>query len=289
MLNLCGRRSKKWPLKGSNSLYQTPTLAYCNPELEVTLSADSSAHSIGAVCLQDGKPVEFAAKLLTTCPQRYSQIKKELLATLFACKRLKFYCFGQPNIKVETDHLPLIGLMKKDINELSPRLAAMRLELLTYPIELVFKPGTDMVLADTLSRACPKNTNLCEDLEVDPLLSVCSVVIRSEQVMEKYQRATSQDEELSVVMRYIQEGWPMHKKNCAGRARVYWNVRESLSVVVGVVFYSTRLVIPVSLRQEVLTSLHSAHQGVSKIMQRAVESVYWPGLKSRLEEKCLAC
>jgi len=137
---------------------------------------------------------------------------KELLATLFACKKFKFYCFGQSKIRVETDHLPLIGLMKKDINELSTRLAAMRLELLTYPIQLVYKPGTEIVLADTLSRSCPKDTNLCEDLEVDPLLSVCSVVIRSDNVMEKYQRATSQDEELSVVMRYILEGWPIHKK-----------------------------------------------------------------------------
>ena len=30
--------------------------------------------------------------------------------------------------------------------------------------------------------------------------------------MSKYQRATSQDEELAVVKRYIQEGWPAHKK-----------------------------------------------------------------------------
>ncbi|KAF6036520.1 hypothetical protein EB796_005173 [Bugula neritina] len=163
-----------------------PTLVLYDAEVETTLSADSSAHSIGAVCLQNGRPLEFAAKSLTTCQQGYSQIEKELLATLFACKRFKFYCFGQSKIRVETDHLPLIGLMKKDINELSPRLAAMRLELLTYPIQLVYKPGTEMVLADTLSRSSPKDTNLCEDLEVDPLLSVCSVVIRSDDVMEKY-------------------------------------------------------------------------------------------------------
>jgi len=187
------------------------TLVLYDAEVETTLSANSSAHSIGAVCLQNGRPVEFAAKSLTTCQQGYSQIEKELLATLFACKRFKFYCFGQSKIRVETDHLLLIGLMK-DINELPPKLAAMRLELFTYPIQLVHKPGTEMVLADTLSRSCPKDTNLCEDLEVDPLLYVCSVVIRSDDVMKKYQRATSQDKEWSVVMRYILEGWPIHKK-----------------------------------------------------------------------------
>ena len=265
------------------------TLTYYDPNIEVTLTADSSAHSIGAVCLQNGKPIEFAAKSLTECQQRYSQIEKELLASLYACKRFRYYCFGQPRIRVETDHLPLLGLMNKDINQLSPRLATMRLELLAYPIELVFKPGADMVLADTLSRSCPEGTSLNDDLGTDPLLSVCSVVIQSEEVMNKYQLATKQDEELQVVMRYIKEGWPSHRKACASRAKGYWNLRQSLSVVNEVVFYGSRLVIPVSLRNEVVVSLHSAHQGVTKVIQRASNSVFWPGLRKRLEEKCLSC
>jgi len=107
--------------------------------------------------------------------------------------------------------------------------------------------------------------------------------------MEKYQTATSNDEELQVVMKYIQEGWPAQKKSCASRAMGYWNLKNSLSTTSGVVFYGSRLVIPVSLRQEVVASLHSAHQGVTKLLQRASESVFWPGLRRRLEEKCLSC
>ena len=52
----------------------------------MTLSADASAHLSGAVILQEGKPIEFAAKLLTECQQRYSQIEKELLAIVFAAE-----------------------------------------------------------------------------------------------------------------------------------------------------------------------------------------------------------
>jgi hypothetical protein len=48
-------------------------------------------------------------------------------------------------------------------------------------------------------------------------------------------------------------------------------------------------VIPVALRDEVLKSLHSAHQGVTKTLQKASMSVFWPGLKRRVEEKCLHC
>ena len=160
-----------------------PTLTLFEPGVEVTLTADSSSHIIGAVALQNGRPLEFTAKSITECQQRYSQIEKELLATLFACKKFKYYTLGQARLVVETDHLPLIGLMRKDINSLSPRLAAMRLELLSYPVELKHRPGTEMVLADTLSRACPEGTELHDDLSTDPLLSVCKVVIRSDETM----------------------------------------------------------------------------------------------------------
>lgn len=128
-----------------------------------------------------------------------------------------------------------------------------------------------------------------EDLEVDPLVSVCAVVIRSDEVIAKYHAATGSDEEFAVVLKYIEDGWPPCKKTCASRALPYWNLRQNLPVVDGVVFYGTRLVIPVSLRREVLGSLHTAHQGVTKTLQRASTSVFWPGLRNRLEETCRSC
>lgn len=268
-----------------------PTLVFFDPSKPVTLSADSSAHSLGAVLLQEGKPVEFAAKSLTDSQQRYSQIEKEMLAVVFACKRFKYFCWGLDNIKIETDHMPLLGIMRKDINLLSPRLAAMRLELLSYPIkfELLYKPGKDMVLADTLSRSCPQGTDLFEDLAVDPLLSVCSVVIRSDETMNKYKLATDSDEELEVVRRYIEKGWPQCRKTCGKRALAFWNVKTELSVMDGLVFYGNRLVIPTALRAEVVSDLHSAHQGVSKTLERATQAVFFPGIRKRLEERCLSC
>ena len=103
------------------------------------VSADSSAHSLGVVLLQNNRPVEFIAKSLTDTQQRYSQLEKELLAILFAAKRFRYCLFGREKILVETDHQPLIELMAKLISKLSPRLAQMRLELLSYPALLELK------------------------------------------------------------------------------------------------------------------------------------------------------
>ena len=125
--------------KIKQAVVEAPTLALYDPNSDVVVSADSSAHSLGAVLLQRERPVEFIAKSLTETQQRYSQIEKELLAILFAVKRFRYYLFGQKKIVVETDHQPLVGLMAKPISELSPRLAQMRLELLSYPVLLELK------------------------------------------------------------------------------------------------------------------------------------------------------
>ena len=268
---------------------EAPTLSYFDPGKPITLPADASAHSLGAVLLQSGKPVEFAAKSLTECQQRYSQIKKEILGVAFAVQRFRYYCFGNGQVTVETDHKPLFGIMKKDICTLSPRLAVMRLELLSHSIELVHSPGKDLILADTLSRSCLAGTQLHDDLSAYPLLQVCQVVVQSEDTSVKYAKATELDDELAVVLWLVEEGRPSFKKGCLRRALPYWNIRLSLSTVNGLLFYRNRLVIPTGLRAEVLVSLYKAHQIVTKVLQRAESLVFWPGMRRRVEDQALSC
>ena len=60
----------------------------------------------------------------------------------------------------------------------------------------------------------------------------------------------------------------------------------------GVLIYEGRIVIPKVLRQEVLDTLHSGHQGTTSMAARADSSVWWPGLReelARVRERCLEC
>ena len=53
-----------------------------------------------------------------------------------------------------------------------------------------------------------------------------------------------------------------------------------------------RLVIPVSMRLDVLDKLHEGPQGITKCRERAKTSVWWPGLSKQLEElvnNCSTC
>ena len=60
----------------------------------------------------------------------------------------------------------------------------------------------------------------------------------------------------------------------------------------GVLCYKNRVVIPAELRQQVLQTLHSAHQGVTGMINRAEQAVFWPGIYQdirKLHSMCIAC
>ena len=77
-----------------------------------------------------------------------------------------------------------------------------------------------------------------------------------------------------------------------GKLTPYWRHRSNLRELDGVPMLSERTIIPKKLRQEVLNTLHSAHQGVNSMMLRACDTVYWPSFKADIEkvrERCLTC
>ena len=63
----------------------------------------------------------------------------------------------------------------------------------------------------------------------------------------------------------------------------YNRYREALSVLDGVAMYGRRVIVPAGLRSEVLQCLHSGHQGTSKMNERALQVVFWPGITNDIE------
>ena len=86
-------------------------------------------------------------------------------------------------------------------------------------MHLTFKPGKEMVLADTSSRSCSPESTGDMELDVDPMLQVCSVVICLEEVMAKAQRKMK-----SCLWRV---GMP-EKSDFLTVALAYWNLKDCL-------------------------------------------------------------
>ena len=138
----------KKALRQVKELVSSPAmLKLYDPHSEVTLSVDASQYGLGACIMQDGVPVAYASRTLTNTHKRYAQIEKEMMAIEFGLHRFNQYIYGQ-TVTVETDHLPLLGVMRKPIADISPRLQRMRLKCLYYDFELVHKPGRELIIAE---------------------------------------------------------------------------------------------------------------------------------------------
>ena len=100
------------------------------------------------------------------------------------------------------------------------------------------------------------------------------------------------DPEILCLMKAIEEGFPQTKQEMSQEIASFWDIRNNLCVIDGVVLYMDRIVIPRKLRKRVIDNLHSAHQGTSGMFARALATVFWPGLTASLEAtrgKCRTC
>lgn len=142
-------------------LTKRPILQYYSMNIPIIISVDASSTGLGACLMQNGHPVCYASKALTKTEQGYAQIEKELYACVFACERFYAYIFGRSDVTVETDHKPLINIIKKPIADPPSRLQRMLLRLQRYTFALVYKPGKHLYIADALSRAYESSS--CEE------------------------------------------------------------------------------------------------------------------------------
>ena len=74
------------------------TLCYYNPDLPVSLETDASQSGLGAVLLQNGRPISFMSKALTVTQSRYSNIEREILGIVTGVEHFHQYLFGRLHI-----------------------------------------------------------------------------------------------------------------------------------------------------------------------------------------------
>ena len=68
--------------KIKDSISSEVTLTYFDPKKEITLQVNATLKGLGAILLQDNKPVAFASKALTDVATRYANIERDVLAVV---------------------------------------------------------------------------------------------------------------------------------------------------------------------------------------------------------------
>ena len=109
---------------------------------------------------------------------------------------------------------------------------------------------------------------------------------------ERITLAASNDRECKDLTNQIAQGFPFNKKELPDHLKVFWAMREELYSVDGVPVLNGRILIPPSLRAEVLEALHAAHQGVTGMSAHAKQRFFWPGLDAAIRltrAQCTDC
>ena len=231
-----------------------------------------------------------ASRKLTDTEVNYAQIEKEMLALSFASEKLKHFIYGMPNVKVQTDHMPIMSIFKKPVHKITNnRLKKLRLKMMKFNPKVEYLPGKYMYLADLLSR------NYIEDpVEDDPeMVEVVHEVTQhlsiSPDIKASLKLETEKDTGLKAVKGYYQNGWPSNSNKVNPDSLAYWKFRNDLFVEDDLVILEDKVIVPPSLRKKVLETLHSAHQGVEKTKKRARQVVYWPGITNDIQTLVAEC
>ena len=135
-----------------NALVIAPVLKFPDFSKQFILTTDASNCGLGAVLSQDGHPCLFISRTLNKAEEKYTTSEKELLAIVWAMKRLRQYLLGK-KFKIQTDHRALVWL--HNVKDPSSRLLRWRLRMEEYEYEIEYVKGKENKVADCLSRLFP--------------------------------------------------------------------------------------------------------------------------------------
>ena len=157
-----------------------------------------------------------------------------------------------------------------------PRLQRILLRMQKYDYALEYKPGKELVLPDMPTRAKRPETaygSMEEEIALHVHLLTSKLPVSKPELVE-IKEATANDPSLKELKDMIKSGWPETKSHAAASIQVCWNVRDELSEVGGVTLKNDRMLVPSSMRKELLQRIHQGHMGIQKSKRRARVVLY---------------
>jgi RNase H-like domain found in reverse transcriptase/Integrase zinc binding domain/Reverse transcriptase (RNA-dependent DNA polymerase)/Integrase core domain len=257
-----------WTEEANQALIKLKSLLTAEPILtmpdygkEFTLYTDASDIGVGAMLAQgedsDQKTVAYFSQKLNPCQTRYSVTERECLAVLLAIEKFRHYLLGS-HFTVVTDHSALQWLLALK-TPVSNRLCRWIMSLQQYHFSVKHRKGSDMAIADGLSRTIESITVEPGDKWYNDLAK------RIQNEPEKYPDFRIQGSRIL--------------KFCKGVSEIMDSD------------FVWKAVVPESQVKNVLLENHDncGHMGVQKTFDRIRQRFYWAKMKQQIETYISQC
>ena len=198
---------------------------------------------------------------------------------------------GKP-ITLQTDHPPFVSILKKGLHSSPPQLQRMLLQL-KHDIDIQYVGGRDISVADTLSRKFLSDTypELTEGLD-DHVHALMSNLPISDRKIDMLRTATGTNVQMQKLKQTIQDGWPDIRSDCHKQLLDFWNYRDEITYIDGILLKGTKVIIPKKCRKEMLEKIHESHLGIEKCTRQAREVLFWPSMTTDIRttiQDCAIC
>ncbi|MCH80642.1 retrotransposon protein, partial [Trifolium medium] len=245
-------------------LTTAPVLALPNFDKDFIIECDASGGGIGAILMQDKRPLAYYSKALGIRNLTKSAYEKELMAVVLAIQHWRPYLLGRKFL-VSTDQKSLKQLLQQRMVTADQQNWAAK--LLGYDFDIVYKPGKLNKGADALSRV--HEGELCQ--------VVTSIQWKDEAILR------SEIQTDPILQKIIEE----LKQNSTSKPG--YEYRHGVLLYDGRLVLSAKSVLIPTLLSEFHTTPQGGHSGFYRTYRRIAANVYWIGMKNIIQEFVKAC
>ena len=272
-----------WEVKAlldmKNAFCKAGILVHPDFKKKFILSTDASLVGIGAVVEQEHegelRPVRFSSKSLNDAQRNWDTTERECWSVVYHLKEFRHLLLGNLD-RVITDHNALKWLIHK--TDATGKLARWQASLVEYnPLIIEYRPGTENVVADSLSRPPCINvvSALVDNRHVDAWLDELKSIPFFENVIEELETGGSVGDEFS---NYVLNEGKLY--------RIWHNPTNKTAT-------RLLLVVPKERREALLYSYHdhklAGHLGFLKCFEKLRNDYWWPGMFGDVKKWVLTC
>lgn len=275
-------------------LSTAPVLAHPKLSEPYNLYTDSSGYAVGAVLTQvingQERPIQYLSKQLAGGQRKWPTIEREAYAIIFAVSKLRHFLYGS-KFTVFCDHKPLRTLFTSEMKNCRVQRWAIMLE--EYGADMQYKSGKSNIQADFLSRIRSPSEESTEEMDINvvdtstlerphfkrmyPRDDVIANDINAPlDMLACLKQSQSQDPECKAILDALSKEENKNNEFVIDDDILYHvatPVRYDMT-------HRLQLVLPKSMRQEVLEQAHESafgggHTGFDKTNDKVRRRFYW--------------